>query len=82
MGMHDAKQDRIDKLEDEKKALERVFKETFNEVTECCGRSPLIEVHSEEGSWSHWEFCPHCLECSETIPRDEYDLIQESGKKE
>jgi len=60
--------------------IEKIFKETYSEVTECCGKSPLIKVHTEDGSWSHWDFCPDCLESNKTIPRNEYDLIQESEK--
>ena len=48
--------------------MNNILKEVNKQVTKCCKRTPLIEVHSNK-SWSLWEFCPDCLDC--------YDLIND-----
>ncbi len=59
--------------------MKNILKEVNEEVTECCGRTPLIEVHSNN-SWSLWEFCPECLECSELINAKDYNLKEEENE--
>ena len=51
--------------------MKNILKEVNKEVTECCGRTPLIEVHCDN-SWSLWDFCPECLKCSELINTKDY----------
>ena len=51
--------------------MENILKETFQDVTDCCGRTPLIEVHSDD-CYSLWDFCPNCLRCYELINANEY----------
>ena len=48
-----------------------ILKEVNKDVTECCGKTPLIEVHGDN-TWSLWEFCPKCLDCSELINKEDY----------
>ena len=55
--------------------MKNILKEVNKEVTNCCGRTPLIEVHSDN-SWSLWDFCPQCLECSELIKTEDYKYEQ------
>ena len=50
--------------------MKNILKEVNKEVTNCCRRTPLIEVHNND-SWSLWEFCPDCLE--------PYELIKNKG---
>ena len=50
--------------------MKNILKDVNNEGTNCCGISPLIEVHNND-SWSLWEFCPDCLE--------PYELIKNKG---
>ena len=50
--------------------MKNILKEVNKEVTNCCGRTPLIEVHNND-SGSLWEFCPDCLE--------PYELIKNKG---
>ena len=52
--------------------MTNILKEVNKEVTECCGRTPLIEVH-DDNSWSLWEFCPDCLKPSELINAKDYN---------
>ena len=51
--------------------MKNILKEVNKDVTECCGRTPLIEVHSDD-TWSLWEFCPDCLKNSELINKEDY----------
>jgi len=41
--------------------MSKIIKEVSRLTTECCDRTPLIEVHDNE-CWSLWEFCPNCLD--------------------
>ena len=46
-----------------------ILKEVNKYAFECCGRTPLIEVETNK-TYSLWEFCPECLECSAIINKD------------
>lgn len=52
--------------------MKNILKEVNKEVTDCCGRTPLIEVHNDN-SWSLWDFCPHCMDCYELISAKDYN---------
>ena len=51
--------------------MNKLLKEVNKEVTECCGRTPLIEVH-DDNCWSLWEFCPDCMDYYELINANDY----------
>ena len=55
-----------------------ILKEVNKEVTECCGRTPLIEVH-DDNCWSLWDFCPDCLDCYELINARNYKKIRRNN---
>ena len=51
--------------------MNNILKEVNKEVTACCGRIPLIEVHNDN-SYSLWDFCPDCLNSYELIKMEDY----------
>ena len=52
--------------------MKNILKEVNRDVTDCCGRTPLIEVHGDN-SWSLWEYCPDCLKPYESIDKENYN---------